>query len=310
MKIASIDLGTNTALLLIADVSGIHGTQGKHGGLPLHVLHDEARITRLGEKLHETKKFIPEARERVLSALLDYRKKCDELGVEKILAVGTAAFRKAQNAQGFVDDIKNKTDIEVRIISGDEEARLSYLSAEHDFGAQHPDLYVLDIGGGSTEIISKEGGVSFDVGAVILTESLVKHDPVTEEEFLEMKNKIEKIVGAQFIAPGRDQSRPYENPTLIGLAGSVTTLSAIKQSLKEWDGSKVQGSLLTIQDIDGFVELFRKTKNEERRTIVGMVKGREDTILAGTLILQCIMKKLAVSEVIVSDRGLRCGLLY
>lgn len=300
MKIASIDLGTNTALLLIADISG---HEDKHEGCLLHVLHDEARITRLGEKLYETHNFTSAARERVLKALLDYKKKCDDFGVEKILAVGTAAFRKAHNASGFVEEIHTKTGIHVQIISGDEEARLSYRSAKNDFGAQYPDLYVLDIGGGSTEIISHQGGVSFDVGAVILTESIVKHDPVTDAEFYRLQDKIDQTIQITSLF---EKGKPKEI-SLVGLAGSVTTLSAIKQSLKEWDGSKVQGSILTLKDVDDFVEQFRKTKNEERRRIVGMVKGREDTILAGTLILQKVMQKLKVNQVIVSDRGLRYG---
>ncbi len=299
MKVASIDLGTNTALLLIAEVN----PRGAETA-PLHIWHDEARITRLGEKLHETKNFIPEARARVLRALQDYKNRCNALGVEKILAVGTAAFRKARNAADFVAEIKHATGIDVRVISGDEEARLSYLSAEKDFGSFHENLHVLDIGGGSTEIISKDGGVSYDVGAVILTESIVKHDPVTDGEFQELKKKIIKTLATTAIG---DTMKPL---SLVGLAGSVTTLSAIKQKLAVWDGSKVQGSILVREDVDGFVELFRGMKNEERRVLIGMVPGREDTILAGTLILQGVMEKLGAAEVVVSDRGLRYGVVY
>lgn len=314
MKIASIDIGTNTILLLVAEWNG-----GKNGGertSPLRVLHDEVRIVRLGERLHEKKVFIPEAQERVLQALKDYKSICDRFGVEKIAAVGTAAFRKAGNAREFVGRIEREVGIKVAIISGEEEARLSYLSVERDFGHLGNNLVALDIGGGSTEIISKEGGASFDVGAVILTESIVRHDPVTKEEFRAMEKNIDHVVGADLVsalekrANAGFRANTRFAPTLIGLAGSVTTLSAIKQKLTVWDGAKVQGSVLTQQDIEEMLALFRRTTNEERRTIPGMVKGREDTILAGTLILQKVMEKMGVDQVTVSDRGLRYGLLY
>ncbi len=309
--IASIDLGTNTALLLIA----------QRDGKNLKILHDEARITRLGEKLHDKKKFIPAAQKRVLQALKDYQKECNSLGVKKILAVGTAAFRKAKNASNFVARVKKETGIEIKIISGDEEARLSYLSAKNDFGSQYDNLYVLDIGGGSTELISKEGGVSFDLGAILLTESIVKHDPVTKGEFRGMEEKIDNVLSSPLRGEdkgGGDHGHPPLNPlpsregkkVLIGLAGSVTTLSAIKQKLKVWDGTKVQGSKLSLGDLEPMIQDFQRMTLVEKSKIPGMVKGREDSILAGTLILKAVMKKLGVREVIVSDRGLRYGVIY
>jgi len=294
VRYATLDIGTNTALLLIAQWEG----------KTLKVIHDEVRIIRLGEGLHDHKAFIPKAQERALSVLKDYRKICDSFGVKKIAAVGTASFRKAQNAAQFIQHVKNESGITIEIISGDEEARLSYLSVEMDFGKSHKNICALDIGGGSTEIISKEGGISLDVGAVILTESIVRHDPITGEEYRMMGNKIdEAFAGTRLIAPGHEA-------TLVGLAGSVTTLSAIKQKLSSWDGAKVQGSILTLGDIESMLSLFQNSTVAEKTKITGMVKGREDTILAGTLILKKVMKRLKVDQVIVSDRGLRYGLLH
>lgn len=290
-RVASIDIGTNTVLLTIAE----------RDGKTIRVLRDDARITRLGQGLNRDPNFLPEAQERALAVLKDYRKIADALGATKILAVGTAGFRKAKNAGAFVERVKKETGIEIRIISGEEEARLSYLSAAHDFGDSN-DLYVLDIGGGSTEVISKQSAVSMDLGGVVLSESIVKHDPPTDEEFKTMEKEIEKAVGANLVFA--------LNATLVGLAGSVTTLSAIKQGLVAWDGAKVQGSILTMQDVDGFIALFRKTTNAEKSKIPGMVKGREDTILAGTMILKAVMEALGVDRVTVSDRGLRFGLIY
>lgn len=293
MCYATIDIGTNTALLLIA----------RWEGKNLKIIHDEVRIVRLGEGLHDHKAFIPKARKRVLATLKDYREICDSLGVKEIAAVGTASFRKAKNAPEFIQQIKEESGIAIEIISGDEEAQLSFLSVETDFGKSRKNLYALDIGGGSTEIISKKDGVSVDVGAVILTESIVRHDPITEEEYRIMKNKIDKTLGAV----GLD---PHVYPTLIGLAGSVTTLSAIKQKLSSWDGAKVQGSILTLEDLEEMIKIFRDTTIAEKKKIIGMVRGREDTILAGTLILKKVVEILGVSQVVVSDRGLRYGVFY
>ncbi|MBI3540942.1 MAG: Ppx/GppA family phosphatase, partial [Deltaproteobacteria bacterium] len=279
----------------------------------IRIIRDEARITRLGQGLHEAPYFLPESQERTLKVLREYKKYCDKAGVQKIMAVGTASFRKAKNAPEFVQKVKDEIGIEIRIISGDEEARLSFLSVEKDFGSQYPNLYALDIGGGSTEIISKEGGVSLDLGGVVLTERIVKHDPLTRKELRMLEEAIDgklKDVGAGPRACPADGHPQGGAPTLIALAGSVTTLSAIKQKLSTWDGTKVQGSILTLQDLEEMIALFRRTTNEERRAIVGMVKGREDTILTGTLILKKVMEKLGVTKVIVSDRGLRFGLLY
>lgn len=300
---ATIDIGTNAVLLLIAE-------RNPRG---IRVLRDEARITRLGEGLHGNPFFLPAAQEKTLRVLKEYRSLCDGAGVKRIVAVGTAAFRKAKNALDFVSSVEKETGICIEVISGEEEARFSYLSVERDFGRDHSNLIALDIGGGSTEIISKEGGISLDLGAVVLTESIVRHDPPTEGEIKKMVGEIDTQT-----SPRRLKASPLSllrrgdggEVALIGLAGSVTTLSAIKQKLVAWDGTKVQGSILTMGDIDPMISLFRRTTNEERSTIPGMVAGREDTILAGTLILKKVMERLGTDRVIVSDRGLRYGLVY
>ena len=283
----------------------------------MQVLCDLARITRLGEGLHAQPLFLPGAQERTFQVLKEYSEIAKSLGAQKIIAVGTAGFRKAKNAKEFVERVSKELGFTINIISGEEEARLSYLSAATDF-PQLENLFVLDIGGGSTEIISKDGGVSLDMGAVILTEKIVKHDPPTEGELQEMQRSINSTLKSPhppFFKGGNPGASPFEKGgmrgiSLVALAGSVTTLSAIKQGLTTWDGSRVQGSKLSLSEIEEMISLFRRTKNEERRTIPGMVRGREDTILAGALILKTIMDHMGVKEVIVSDRGLRYGLFY
>jgi len=289
---ATIDIGTNTVLLLIAEWNN-----GK-----IKTIKDEARIARLGEGLHQFPLFLLKAQNRVLEVLKEYRALCDSLKVKKIAAVGTAAFRKSKNAPAFIARAEKEIGIRIEIISGDEEARLSFLSATRDF-PERPNPVVLDIGGGSTEIISKENRVSLELGSVVLTERHLKHDPPLDGEVRALSLEIDRTLSLR--------PKPYPlNPTLIALAGTVTTLSAIKQKLKVWDGAKVQGSILTAADLAEMIPLFRRTTNEERKTIPGMIPGREDTLLAGTMILQAIMKKIKVDRVTVSDRGLRYGLFY
>jgi exopolyphosphatase/guanosine-5'-triphosphate,3'-diphosphate pyrophosphatase len=303
MRLASIDIGTNTVLLLVVEISP-HPNPLPRGEREIRVLRDEARITRLGEGLHRKPQFIPRAELRTLKALKEYRKICNSLKVEKIIAVGTAAFRKAKNAEKFVARVKKETGIEIKIISGNREAELSYLSVKNDFG-KYKNLVALDIGGGSTEIISSKRAVSLNLGGVVLTERIIRHDPPTEKEAAALESEIDQVIN-RWGAGGRAGS----SPTLIGLAGSVTTLSAIKQKLKIWDGARVQGSVLTMADLEKQLKLFRKTTVAQKSKIPGMVKGREDTILAGTLILKKVMEKLGVKKVTVSDRGLRYGLFY
>lgn len=314
-KIASIDIGTNTVLLTVAEWDGKN----------IKILADEARITRLGQGLNRDPNFLPEAQERVLTVLKDYKKIASDLGTKKVLAVGTAAFRKAKNAAAFVDRVLRETGIPIRIISGEEEARLSYLSAHRDFG-DSDNLFVLDIGGGSTEVITKSGGVSMDLGAVVLSESIIKHDPPTANEIVTMEKEIDRVLNQvrrtvalkdDFVegedtlkATAKRYPKGARAPLMVGLAGSVTTLSAIQQKLTVWDGARVQGSVLTMKEIDDLIALFRRTTNAEKSKIPGMVKGREDTILAGTLILRSVMRTLGVDRVTVSDRGLRFGLIY
>ncbi len=314
MRLAAIDIGTNTVLLTITNTP--HPDPLPHGEREILILRDEARITRLGEGLHREPAFLPAAQDRTLEVLKDYKRLCEEAGVQVIKAVGTAAFRKAANASDFVARVQREAGITIEVISGEREAELSYASAMHDFpGLDH--LVVLDIGGGSTEIICDRSGgtgksslgISLDLGCVVLSEALIRHDPISAKEYRTLEEAIDRKIDAAFF---NESLQPLvdSHPNLVGLAGSVTTLSAIKQGLVTWDGARVQGSILTDSDLDGMVEKFRKTSIAEKKKIPGMVAGREDTILAGTLILRKVMDVLGCEQVIVSDRGLRFGLIY
>ena len=292
---AVIDIGTNSVLLLVATWVG----------KKFRVIRDEARITRLGEGLHRNQHLLESAMRRTLQALQGYQELCRQHSVKKTVAVGTAALRKAKNGREFAQQLAQHFDWEVKIISGEEEARLSYLSVKNDFSKRYSNLVALDIGGGSTEIISKGGAVSLELGTVVLSEKIFRHDPVTNEEVQEA----EKTIRDRLITPPHPPSY-LKRGALIALAGTATTLSSINQKLARWDPEKIQGSTITLQELEAMIALLRSTKNEARKTIVGMVPGREDTLLAGSLILHEVMKSLGVDSVVVSDRGLRYGIFY
>ena len=202
-----------------------------------------------------------------------------------------------------MEENKKKLGWVTKIISGEEEAGLSYLSVQHDFGT-NPNLVALDIGGGSTEIISKESGVSLELGTVVLTESYLKSDPPQEVEMTRLTKAIDQSLLSL-------NPKPYTtSPVLIALAGTATTLSSVNQKMKIWDPKKIQGSKISMTELDRMIQLFQRSTHDALRMTPGMVPGREDTILAGSLILRAVMEKLGVHFIVVSDRGLRYGLFY
>ncbi|MDO8643576.1 MAG: Ppx/GppA phosphatase family protein [bacterium] len=318
---AAIDIGTNTVLLLIANPSqppltsrggvpplGVRGGQGE-----LAIIYDEVRITRLGEQLHTTGRFSEQAMQRTFSALKEYKKICDEKKVSEIRAVGTAAFRKAENAVAFVQRVQKETGIKIKIISGEEEAALAYSSVKRDFGGE---VMALDIGGGSTEIISETTSISFPLGCVELTEKFFKLDPVTREEvervYKMIDNILNKNVGATPCGCPNKEGGHGDPPLqhLIALAGTATTLSAINQKMKTWDPKKIQGSVIKKEALEKIIRTLVSKTVEERKKIIGMVPERSDLLLSGAMILQKVMERLGVDKVTVSDRGVRYGLLY
>ncbi|MDO8461836.1 MAG: Ppx/GppA phosphatase family protein [Deltaproteobacteria bacterium] len=306
---ATIDIGTNTVLLLIAE-SG--------GDKTIKVIRDEARITRLGQKLHALHLFPPAAMKRTLTALKEFKTLCDQHFVSEIAAVGTAAFRKARNASEFVEEILRETGIKVEIISGEDEALYSYTSVLKDFGSQHQNLMALDIGGGSTEIISINGSVSLPLGCVELTERYLISDPVTPQEMKRVYEIIEKVLANPSLPPLTPREGTLLPPlgvrggqgelALVGLAGTCTTLSAINQKLTVWNPAKIQGSILTLKELPEITQQLATSTIAERKQMTGMVPERADTLLSGAMILQKVMEKVGVEKLLVSDRGLRFGL--
>ncbi len=303
MKLATIDIGTHSVLLLIAQKN----PDGK-----IKVLADEATLTRIGEGMGSINNFLSSGMERTLAVLKKYKAICDQHRVEKILCVGTAAFRKAKNVADFVIQVKKETGIEIEIISGEREAALTWKAASTDFGS---DIMVVDIGGGSTEVIcpvSLRGGqwptkqsTSIPIGSVLLTEKYCHSDPVSDADYQNICNVIEQTLPSPQPSPTRGEGK-----RLVATAGTATTLGAIKMKMKIYHHNEIHGSKLSLAELKKIIADFKSKTIEERKKIPGLEPGRADVILAGSLLLEKIAEHFGFQEITVSDRGVRWGLVY
>lgn len=301
-RLAFIDIGTNTILCLIAEL--------KNDG-SFDVLDDLAEITRLGQGVHQTRQINPEGEERSFKVLERYLERCKGLNVEEIIVVGTSALRDARNSAAVCARFKEQLGLDVRVISGDEEAAYSFLAVQRGLPLKQQELLVIDVGGGSTEFIrGNEAGVSqavsINIGSVRLTEQFLHSDPVQEEECEKMMAAIEKAL-AQL---PRSWLKDSSILTLIGIAGTCTTLAAVEKKLTNYSHSEVHGGLLTLDEVQRQIELFQSKPIEERKAIPGLEPKRADVILAGACLIEKIMTLFHSERIIVSDHGVRYGLLH
>lgn len=299
---ASIDLGTNTALLLI-----VEWEQGKKASPASirKVLWDEATVVRLGEGVDKTRELQKEPMKRTLACLLKYSQKVSELGLSpsQVICVATSQARDAKNSTEFFSKVEQTTGFQFKVLSGDDEARCTFEGALLPGQDPHK-TSVIDIGGGSTEIISGGKGQSLNLGSVRFTERFLKSDPVTDEEFWQCQEVIDQALLEL------KQSGSFGGSELVGVAGTVTTLAAWHLGLEKFDREKVDSRVLTRGDIHRLVEELKWRTLKERRALPGMEPLRADVLLAGALILWRTLEILGYSEVVVSTRGLRYGVLY
>lgn len=302
-RYAAIDVGTNTVLLLVAE----------REGNTLLPLAERAEITRLGRGVDRTHRLLPEAIEDTVAVLSLYAKEARAKGASQIACVATSAVRDAANGPEFFSAARSKTGLLVEVISGDEEARLVYLTAFRDFQSPPPSperpLAVLDVGGGSTEFVVGEGPlprarVSLQVGAVRLTERHVHTDPISPAELLHLKEAARAA-----LAP-LDGLAPAEGALLVGVAGTVTTLCSVAKGLPLHDGPRMHGERLGLEDLDLLLERLARLTVQERSSLRGMEPKRADVIVAGGLIVAEAMRRTGFKELVASDRGVRWGLLY
>ena len=296
--LASIDMGTNTFRLLVAEV---------RGRSVFKEICSARQITRLGEGFSGDKKLKPAAIERAVAALSHFREVLSPHRLDDLIVVGTSAIREAKNQKEFVEEIKRRTGFDLEVISGEEEALCTFLGANFIIRNESDPMLVMDIGGGSTEFIGAEGEtptflMSTEMGVVHLTEKYLKSDPPTPDEL-----KLLRSAFAQVIRP-----IVYDFPPqcrFVGTAGSVTTLAAIDQGLNPYDPDKINGYPLSRAAVERIFKELTSMTLEERRRTVGLEKGREDIIVAGTLILLTVMDLSGYDPVYVSDYGMREGIL-
>ncbi|HZS41889.1 MAG TPA: Ppx/GppA phosphatase family protein [Polyangia bacterium] len=297
MRLAAIDCGTNTLLLLVADFE-----DGQ-----IAAVEDRAEIVRLGEGLDASGALQPRAIARALATLDGYVARIGELGCAHVMAVGTEAIRRASNGHLFVNEATarlGRVGGRFQVIDGEREARLSWRAVNASFPELRGARTVLDIGGGSTELLvgerEVERVVSLPIGSVRLTERLLHHDPPLADERAALHAAIERAL---------DEAPPPRG-TLVGIAGTVTTLAAMAQRLTTYDGDRVHGSILDGKWLAETVRALGETPVADRKRTPGLDPKRADVIYAGAVILERVLARAGASGCLVSDRGIRWGLIY
>ena len=302
---ATIDIGTNSVLLLIADPR----SDGS-----VRVECDLTHVTRLGQGLTSTGVISTAAADRTMQTLRDYKELCEKHGVRSIAAIGTAALRNATNAAEFVARAKNDLGLEIEVISAEREARLTYEASAHDFGTS---IEVIDIGGGSTELIAQRRDpkgelpglniLSMPVGSVSLTEKYLKSDPVTHGEMHELRSALHKVFQA-WVEPIK-YARPNDL-TFVATAGTATTLMSMHLRLEHYSADAVHGGRMKISEMRDIIDKITPMTIAARKGLTGLMPERADVILAGAELLHDAMSFLGYAEVTISDRGVKWGLFY
>ena len=300
MLLAAIDIGTNSSKMTVADVSG--------DGL-LTVVSEVSEVTRLGEGVDASKRLTEAAMERTLEAIERFAADARREGAVEVLGAGTSALRDASNGEEFLAEAKLRAGVEIQIISGDREAQLAYAAVRSDSTLEIPaDAYLLvfDIGGGSTELIlGDQNGVgrhkSLNIGAVRLTERFLHSDPPTAEELNEAEQFVRSALQA-FELPGAV-------PRVAGIGGTALNIAAVTQGLVKPDPDAVHALTVTQIAVAEALQRFSSVSLADRRNIPGLEPKRADIIVAGALLLNCLLTYFQAESFLLSARGLRYGLL-
>jgi len=311
-RLAAIDCGTNSIRLLVADV-----TVGGDGSADLRDVHREMRIVRLGEGVDATGRLSAQALERTRAALADYTAICRRKGAERVRMVATSATRDAANRDEFFGMTRDVLGVEAEVISGDEEARLSFTGAVGDLDPDDGPFVVTDIGGGSTEVVvgtwdgvraDVVGARSVDIGCVRITERCLRSDPPTPDEIAAALALTDDVLSAAFETVPVDKAH-----TWVGVAGTITTLSAVHQGLDEYDSERTHLSRLSDVDIDRTANQLLEATHDQRAAIGSMHPGRVDVIGGGALITQVLAQRFAaaagISELLVSEHDILDGIV-
>lgn len=308
-RVAAIDCGTNSIRLLVADADPASGSFTE--------LDRRMQIVRLGQGVDRTGRLAPEALERTFAACREYAAVIKELGAERIRFVATSASRDAENSDVFVQGVLDVLGVEPEVISGDQEAQLSFDGATKELtGSDHLEkpYLVVDIGGGSTEFVVGDDAVraarSVDIGCVRMTERhLVEDgavvDPPTPGRVAAIRSDIDAALDLA------EETVPLaEAATLVGLAGTVTTVAAIALGLQEYDSEAIHHSRVSFDQVRDITGRLLSSTHEERAAIPAMHAGRVDVITAGALVLLAVMERTGAREVVVSEHDILDGIAW
>ena len=300
LRLAGIDIGTLTCRLLIADLP----TNGRLSGL-----RSDRRILRLGEGVDQTGRLSTAGMDRVIQCLREWRELIDASHVVATAAVATSAVRDAANQDEFLNRVKCEAGFEVELISGEEEARRTLLGIRSGLPDSVTDVLAIDIGGGSTEFILDRPDHrsllrSIDIGVVRVCERLLHHDPATDDEVRQAREWVARETKAALADMGN-----YQKATFVGTAGTITSLAAMAQKLPTYERAKIHNYTLQLHTIQELEHILLSRKKADRTDLPGLEKGREEVIAAGAIIVRTIMETLGISNVLVSDMGLREGIL-
>jgi exopolyphosphatase / guanosine-5'-triphosphate,3'-diphosphate pyrophosphatase len=297
MRVGVVDIGTNSTRLLIADVEGAG----------VEEIERRTTVTNMGRGVDHTGLLCSEAVEDVCTVIGDYKARYEEMGAERIMAIATSAVRDAANGEAFITELRERFGLGARLLTGEEEAHLTYLGATAQRPADHPTL-VFDIGGGSTELVIGEGSevgfhVSLQAGTIRQSERHLTSDPPDPHELEDMaadiRNLIERAIAAQ-----PEGGRPVR---AIAVAGTPTSLAAIDQELVPYDPGRVHGYRLGMKRIQRMLSRLSSLPLAERLRVPGLHPGRAPTIVAGTVILVQVMRAFGLQEVEVSELDILQG---
>jgi exopolyphosphatase/guanosine-5'-triphosphate,3'-diphosphate pyrophosphatase len=299
VRVAAVDCGTNSIRLLVADVDGDRKTD----------VHREMRVVRLGQGVDRTGELALEALERTRVACVDYAATCGKLGAERVRMVATSATRDARNRDDFRSMVQDVLGVVPEVVSGDEEAALSFDGATRGLDPAQGPFLVMDIGGGSTELVlgtsSPQAALSVDVGCVRLTERHLLDDPPTPSQVAAAEADVDEALALVRAAVPVEQAR-----TAVGLAGSVTTVAAIALGLRDYDPDRIHLSRIPAADVADVASRLVAMSRAERAALPVMHPGRVDVIGAGALVLATIVDRLGLPDVVVSEADILDGIAW
>jgi exopolyphosphatase / guanosine-5'-triphosphate,3'-diphosphate pyrophosphatase len=299
VRVGAVDCGTNSVRLLVADVDG----RDKRD------VHREMRVVRLGQGVDRTGELAAEAVERTRVALADYAATCRALGVETVRMVATSATRDARNREAFRAMVVDVLGVEPEVISGDEEARLSFDGATRGLEPGDGPFLVVDIGGGSTEFVlgraAVEAACSVDVGCVRLTERHLGGDPPDAAAVAAATADVDAALALVREAVPVERAR-----TAVGLAGSVTTVAALALGLEAYDAQRIHLARICAADVASVTAHLLALTRAQRAALPVMHPGRVDVIGAGALVLATVVERLGLAEVLVSESDILDGIAW